>query len=370
MFELPEEPSVDAPIDDASKAPECDCRWSAILRHRLAAPALITFIAAVLAWDIHVLWPRDPSEMAAVGSCSRCSVACAEEGSQSRNSPGFDLSNVTVPVKEIRAGGPPKDGIPAISNPTFVAAADASFLRSEDRIIGVSIGDDARAYPLAILNYHEIVNDSIGDTPLAVTYCPLCDSVVAFDRRTSLGERELGVSGLLYNSNVLMYDRGGSPESLWSQVATTGISGPGASQSLRTLPVELVTWQEWVTRHPMTKVLSTDTEHTRDYGRNPYERYFTQPGLMFPAKPRSKTLPTKERVLGVWTPQAARCYPESAFSVDRTRIEDTIGDQKVVIAFNPDTKSLRVESADDGVQWMYSLWFAWHAFHPETTVFQ
>jgi hypothetical protein len=330
----------------------------------------MVLIAGLVGWDIHVLFPRDGSELAGVASCGSCSVACAHEGSQSRGDPGFDLSNVTVPVKEIRAGGPPKDGIPAVSNPTFVAAADALSLRPEDRIIGVVIGDAARAYPLAILNYHEIINDSIGDTPVAVTYCPLCDSVVAFDRRTPLGEREFGVSGLLYNSNVLMYDRGGIPESLWSQVATTGISGPGATQSLLTLPVELVTWQEWLARHPATKVLSIEIGHRRDYDRNPYDRYFTQPGLMFPAKPRSKTLPTKERVLGVWTTGAARCYPESAFSGDRTRIEDAVGDKKVVIAFNPDTKSLRVESAGDGVQWMYSLWFAWYAFRPETTVFQ
>lgn len=370
MTGFPKQPGHFVSTDDGREAAWGDCHPTAPATpaRRFRAPALAAIIVALVAWDIHVLRTNgDPSAALLGRGISR--VALGQAGIQSRGEPEFDLSNVTVPAKEIRGGGPPKDGIPAIATPKLIAAAAAP-LRPDDRVVGIVSGDDARAYPLNILNYHEIVNDRIGDTPVAVTYCPLCDSVVAFDRRTPLGEREFGVSGLLYNSNVLMYDRGGRPESLWSQLATSGISGPAAGKSLRTIPVELTTWREWQARHPATQVLSTDTGHQRDYDRNPYERYFTQPGLMFPAKPRSNRLPTKERVLGVWTSEAARCYPESAFSRDRTRVEDTVGKTKVVIAFNPDTKSLRVEAADDGVQWMYSLWFAWHAFRPGTTIFE
>jgi hypothetical protein len=295
--------------------------------------------------------------------------ALAQEARAPRRG-GFDFSSLRVPIEEIHPGGPPKDGIPALTDPKLTPAAEASYLRPQDRVVGYAAGREARAYPLKILNYHEIVNDRVAGAAIAVTYCPLCDSVAIFDRRTPLGERSFGVSGLLYNSNVLMYDRGGAPESLWSQIKAEGISGPAAEKPLRTLPVELTTWQDWRTRHPGTLVLSAQTGHRRNYERNPYQGYFSQPALMFPAQPTSDRLPAKARVLGVWTSGAARAYPESAFNRQKSRVEDEVGGKKVVIAFNPDAESLRVLSAEEGVQWMYALWFAWYAFHPETTVFE
>lgn len=283
--------------------------------------------------------------------------------------PKFDLQTLVVNPREILSGGPPKDGIPALTNPRFLKAADARYLRPNDRVIGLVIGEDVRAYPLAILNYHEIINDTVGKTLVAVTYCPLCDSAAVFDRRTPLGEREFGVSGLLYNSNVLMYDRGGKPESLWSQVKTAGISGPASNQRLTALPFELTTWSDWVSRYPETSVPSPETGHVRDYSRNPYAGYFQMEDLMFPAQPSSDKLPTKSRVLGVWTDKSARAYPESAFSRDRHRITEELDGKKLAIEYNPDARSLRVAEADDGIRWMYSLWFAWYAFHPETSIY-
>ncbi len=282
----------------------------------------------------------------------------------------FDLGQATIPRSEIKSGGPPKDGIPALTSPKLLDADAATYLRDDDRVIGVVSGGEARAYPLAIMNHHEVVNDQISSTPVAVTYCPLCDSAAAFDRQTPLGEREFGVSGLLYNSNVLMYDRGGRPESLWTQVGAAGVSGPAADKPLEAIPVELTTWKDWRTRHPDTRVLSDKTGHRRDYRRNPYASYFRSPSLMFPAKPASDRLPAKAKVLGVWTDGAARAYPVSAFNKRRTRIEDTVGGKKVVIEFNPLAESMRVAEADEGARWMYSFWFAWYAFYPQTDVFK
>lgn len=283
--------------------------------------------------------------------------------------PRFDLKKLTIPREEIRRGGPPKDGIPALTRPKFVAAAEARFLKGTDRVAGVSIDDDARAYPLAILNYHEIVNDVVGKTPVAVTYCPLCDSVAVFDRRTPLGERKFGVSGLLYNSNVLMYDRKGTPESLWSQLRTRGVSGPAADQALKVLPVELTSWDDWRSRHPTTRVLSAATGHNRDYTRDPYAGYLDSPQLMFPAQPSSDRLPPKARVLGVWADKVARAYPLSAFSHEQTTLKDSLEGKQFTLTYNADAQSLRVSQADEGVNWVYSLWFAWYAFRPETEVF-
>ena len=284
--------------------------------------------------------------------------------------PAFDLSNLTIAAGEIRAGGPPKDGIPALSDPKMITSVAAGYLDPDDRVIGYVEGDVARAYPLRVLNYHEVVNDRVAGKPIAVTYCPLCDSAAIFDRRTPLGEREFGVSGLLYNSNVLLYDRGGKPESLWSQVQAAGVSGPAANQRLTPLPVELTTWQDWLSRHPQTAVLSPNTGHRRDYQRSPYEGYFRTPRLMFPVANQSDQLAAKAAVLGVWVGDASRAYPVSALGGEIREIRDTLAGHQLTLAFEPNPARIRVVSADEGVQWMYSLWFAWYAFRPETEIFQ
>ncbi len=281
--------------------------------------------------------------------------------------PDFDTSVSIIPVDEIFAGGPPKDGIPAISDPKFLVASKAAFLSPEDRVIGVAMGDEARAYPLRILNYHEIVNDQIGEIPLAVTYCPLCDSSVVFDRRTPLGELEFGVSGLLYNSNVLMYNRGAKSESLWSQLKTMGVTGPGAEETIKTLPLEVTSWQDWSTRYPKTKVLSDQTGHARDYSMTPYAHYFVSTELMFPVDNTDDRLPLKTPVLALWTDQAAKAYPIPDFPEEH--LEDTIAGKHVSLQYNAESNSLRVTEADSDVQWMYTFWFAWAAFRPDTEIF-
>ena len=282
---------------------------------------------------------------------------------------GFDLSATSVDVRQIRSGGPPKDGIPALSRPAFLTVENAEYLTDKDRVIGVAVGDDARAYPLAILNYHEIVNDVLGGTPIAATYCPLCDSAAVFDRRTPLGVREFGVSGMLFNSNVLMYDRGGKPESLWSQVRISGVSGPGADRRLAALPCELTTWKSWRMRHPNTKVLSNMTGHRRNYSRNPYAAYFGNQELMFPVSPTSTQFSDKERVLGVWVGKEFRAYAESAFPRDSSRVTEKVAGKSLTVEFDRASKTIRVIHAEDGVSWLYSFWFAWYSQHPDTTVF-
>ena len=282
---------------------------------------------------------------------------------------GFNLSNAIIPRNEIHAGGPPKDGIPALSNPAMIRPNQATYLNPADRVAGVAIGDDARAYPLKILNYHELVNTQVGGVPILVTYCPLCDSVAVFDRRVDGRTPEFGVSGLLYNSNVLMYDRGGQPESLWSQAAAKAVSGPAAGKSLKALPVELTTWQDWRERHPNTTVLSDRTGHARNYNVNPYARYFAGQRLMFPVRPMSDRLPAKTLVLGVWTEGESRAYPLAAFGERDQTLDQELDGRRFRIAYDARHRSVRVVAAEEGVEWMYAFWFAWHAFRPETEVF-
>jgi len=292
------------------------------------------------------------------------SIGAAQYG----GSPAFDLRNAIIPQDEILSGGAPKDGIPALTDPHTIPAQSATYLRPGNRVAGMVVGREARAYPLKILNYHEIVNGRLGRVPVAVTYCPLCDSVVAFDRRTESGVREFGVSGLLYNSNVLMYDRGGRTESLWSQVMAQGVSGPGARVPLKILPVELTAWQDWATRHPNTTALSDRTGHARDYRIGPYQDYFAVDNLMFPARPVSNRLPAKSPVLGVWSDGTARAYPISVFDPRGETLEQELAGKRFTLIYDGQHKTLRVASADEGVHWMYAFWFAWYAFRPHTEV--
>jgi hypothetical protein len=219
----------------------------------------------------------------------------------------FDLRGSLIPADEIHAGGPPRDGIPALTDPTFVPAAQADFLTPDDRILGLNLDGEARAYPIAILNWHEIVNDRIRGRPVAITYCPLCGSGVVFDALLDGRRVDFGVSGLLYNSDVLLYDR--QTESLSSQIKKQAVTGPMKGQRLSALPVTDTTWRAWRETHSKTLVLSTDTGHSRDYSRDPYGGYAQESGLYFPVSARSKRYHPKERVLGLEIDGTFKAYP-------------------------------------------------------------
>jgi hypothetical protein len=147
---------------------------------------------------------------------------------------GFRVDGASIPVADIRHGGPPRDGIPAIDEPRFVSAAEARFLKPDDRVVGVVRGGVARAYPIAILNWHEVVNDRFGDEAVAVTFCPLCGTAMVFAAEAGGRQLQFGVSGLLYNSDVLLYNR--QTESLWSQIMAEAVTGPMQGTRLEFLP--------------------------------------------------------------------------------------------------------------------------------------
>ncbi len=342
---------------------------------------VLASLAVIIAWQSFAqrefwsaAWQQATLLPIIVGDCecSACldSSATVEVAWQQPSISSFDLRGLTIPVRQVMSGGVEKDGIPAITDPKWVSAQAATYLKPQDRVIGLVQGKEARAYPLRIVEQHEVVNDRLGGLPVAVTYCPLCDSAAAFDRRSDGRELEFGVSGLLYNSNVLMYDRGGQPESLWSQLMASGVSGPAARQPLKAVPIELTTWKNWKERYPATSVLSAETGFQRDYSSSPYEAYYRSGRLMFPANPKSDRLPAKRPVLGVWSEKSARAFPLSAFGRESKSLEQEIDGRKFTVIFDADAGSLRVADADAGVNWMYSYWFAWYAFRPKTEVFK
>lgn len=279
---------------------------------------------------------------------------------------GFKLDNVTIPVADIRAGGPPRDGIPSIDRPKFVPAAQVRFLAADDMVVSFTHQGETRAYPLRILVWHEIANDRIGDLAINVSYCPLCGSAMVFDRTIDGRTLEFGVSGLLYQSDVLMYDR--QTESLWSQLEMAAVSGPQVGRKLRLLTAQHLTWSAWKKEHPDGLVLSTDTGHDRDYSELPYGEYERSPRLMFPVKSNRPDLPTKAWVVGVVVNGVARAYPRDQLP-DGQIVEDMVGGTPLRLRYDRASRRLSVtDPAGTPLPHTPAYWFAWQAFHPDTTV--
>lgn len=220
---------------------------------------------------------------------------------------GFDLRGLAVPADLLVAGGVSKDGLPALTAPPVLAGREVEALRAGgsrgmfaggrplppkvlrpgDPVIGVVVEGEARAYPVRMLAWHEVVNDRVGGRDIAVTYSPLGDAAVVFDRRVGNEVLTFGVTGLLYNSNTLVYDRrdGGRGESLWSPLLGRAIAGPAVGATLEVLPAQLTQWQRWLERFPATTVLDPDPRWATRYKKEPYSSYFGSDQLRFPVRP-------------------------------------------------------------------------------------
>jgi len=280
---------------------------------------------------------------------------------------GFDLRGALIDPEEIQRGGPPKDGIPAIDRPRFVAP-DAAKMQPGERILGVARNGEAKAYPVRILNWHEIVNDSVGGEPVAVTYCPLCGSGVTFSRLTRDGTRSFGVSGLLYNSDVLLYDRESS--SLWSQILGQAITGPSKGERLEIIPTAHTSWEDWIGRHPDTRVLSEDTGHARDYSRDPYVGYDANPVILFPVANSSSRFDNKDVVLGVEIDGKYKAYPFRELAKTEGVVVDSIGGRTARIDFDAKHRTARaLDASGKELPSLITYWFAWYAFYPQGEIF-
>jgi hypothetical protein len=249
-----------------------------------------------------------------------------------------------VEPDQILSGGPPPDGIPAIDDPKFVRVADVDWLGDTEALLAVTIDGETRGYPFQILTWHEIVNDTVGGVPVAVTYCPLCNSGVGFDRRVDGKVLDFGTSGRLYASNLVMYDR--QTESLWPQFTGQASVGMMTGTKLEFIPVFPVGWSEFREAHPDAWVLSRDTGHSRDYGRNPYVGYDTDPDRdpLFGAPTDDDRLPPMERVIALEG-------DTETVAVVRTAVEaagvlaETIDDQPLVLFFTAGGQASALDAA-------------------------
>lgn len=281
---------------------------------------------------------------------------------------GFDLSNASINIEDIFSGGPPRDGIPSIDKPKFIDVHKVDFLQDDDIVIGLVRGQKARAYPTRILVWHEIVNDVINGDAVAVTYCPLCGTAMVFDRNIAEQSRTFGVSGLLYQSDVLMYDR--ESESLWSQLAMKSISGSEVGRKLTWLPSDYLTWKAWREKHPKGEVLSTETGFNRNYKSKAYSSYFASDQTMFPVPHTRKELSKKAWVIGVIIDGQAKAYPINKLSTD-IFIEDKLGSKQIIIKYDAEQHYPQIiDQNGEQIPSVLVFWFAWQAFYPNTNLWE
>jgi hypothetical protein len=317
-------------------------------------------------------------------------------------------------------GGVAVDGIPALHQPILLSSEEATYLTPEEPVFGVSLNGESHAYPLRILDWHELVNSTIGGVPVSLAYCTLCGSGIAYDGRASDGNTyTFGSSGLLFRSNKLMYDR--ETRTLWNQFTGEPSFGPlaGTDVTLERLPVVLTSWQAWREQHPDTRVLSLETGYVRPYSLGEsYGQYFGSADTLFPVWQRRDDLDTKSRVFGLEADGATKAYPLATL-VEEQVVNDALADEPhVIIAARgtvevwPDGATYEAggevrayERADhsfvpgtnedsltdeNGAAWQVTedalvgpdgerlerlaghlaYWFGWYAFYPRTEIYE
>ncbi|WP_448543034.1 DUF3179 domain-containing (seleno)protein [Roseiflexus sp.] len=241
-----------------------------------------------------------------------------------------DFSKHSVPYSEILSGGPPKDGIPSIDDPDFQSINEADeWLEDREPVVFVQVGDDARAYPIQILIWHEIVNDVIGGEPLLVSFCPLCNTAIAFKRTFNGQVLDFGTTGRLRYSNLIMYDR--QTETWWQQATGNAIAGEFTGAQLELYPAAIISWADFKNLHPNGRVLSRNTGYSRDYGKNPYFGYddINQSPFLFDGTTPDQ-LPPMARVLTVDLNGEAVAYPYDVLEKLHV-VNDVVGGGEIVV---------------------------------------
>ncbi len=238
-----------------------------------------------------------------------------------------------IPEAEVFGGGPGRDGIPALFEPQFTSASSVNFLAPIDLVVGIRVGNTVRGYPHIVLDWHEIANDQIDQSFYSVTYCPLTGSAIGWNRKIDGSVTTFGVSGLLYNTNLLPYDR--ETGSNWSQMELLCVNGSRAGKIPETVPLIETTWESFKQMFPDSKIITTATGFSRSYGTYPYDDYKTNNDkLLFPINNKDSRLSAKTRVLGVKINQQSKAYRISSFTSTTTVIHDSLGGEQIVLVGN------------------------------------
>ena len=263
-----------------------------------------------------------------------------------------------------------KDCIPSIDNPIFETISEAvDWMDDEDIIFGIEYKGIKRAYPQKVLNYHEIVNDTVASDPIAITFSPLCGSAIAYERTINGIITEFGVSGKLHNSNLIMYDRKNGD--YWGQITGKAIVGETAKRGeiLNKVPLSIVSWKEWKEKNPDSQILSRNTGHEWDYDLYPYDTYEENGDIYFSVQSTDSRLHPKEVVYGFQVDEVKKAYSEKDLKQNKI-IEDVINEKKVTISYLLDGKIIMKDEGGNEYIPIRNFWFAWAAFYPETDLYR
>jgi len=254
-------------------------------------------------------------------------------GGGGNNNPG-DTNVWLIPSGEVVDGGPGKDGIPAIDEPHFEPASTISSVAPDEFVVVLRFGGEIKAYPHDIMNWHEIVNDGPNDGPFAMSYCPLTGSAVAWKGDANMSRRSFGVSGLLYNSNLILYDR--ETDSRWSQMLQKSVWGPRAGEEPERIQVFETTFATLQTMYPNAQVLTRQTGWGRDYEEYPYGGYRSNEGLLFPVSKEDFRLHLKTRVIGIHSSSSSKVYQLGGFGATTQTVNEQFESQSIVVVGNTD----------------------------------
>jgi hypothetical protein len=342
-------------------------------------------------------------------------TACGGGGGDTSNntisSPTNNNQDWNIPTDLIFDGGPGRDGIPSLDDPSFVSIDAMTIMEPQDLIIGIKVDNVVKGYPHKIMDWHEVTNDIIGDKPYILSYCPLTGSAIAWELDDNTGDSFFGVSGLLYNSNLIMFDR--VTGSNWPQMLMESAQGSLRGKAASNLPLFEMTWETFTATYPDALILNENTGFSRNYLDYPYGSYITNSGLLFEVSTIDGRLHPKQRVLGVKVGDLTRAYQISKFAGDLQIINDTLENENIVVVgssnsrfgvaynskssvdniileFTPIYNQLPITMEDnEGNQWdingmaisgvrtgeqlstVFSYdayWFAWVAFFPQTSL--
>lgn len=289
-----------------------------------------------------------------------------------------DFSQTTVDLSDVRDGGPRRDGIPPIDNPEFMTVAEADHLSPQEPVMSFTFNGETRAYPLRVMTFHEIVNDVVGGHPVSVTYCPLCNAAIVFDRELDGEILDFGTTGKLRNSDLVMYDR--QTDSWWQQFSGESITGSYAGQELTMLPSQLISFERFAAAHPDAMVLADPSQYRRPYGMNPYTGYDTLAQPFLYDGPFPDGIAPLQRVVlvrdgsQVFAVSVAKLAEEGSFTQGGVELSFVAGQASALdtsdISEGRDVGNISVMRGNEPVVHDVTFAFVVHAFEPDLEIIQ
>lgn len=312
-----------------------------------------------------VFWILETFGATLVAAIFFVSLTAVAKESSPKDLNGFSITRPLVARDKIIPGGPQRDDIPRVDQPKFASIEEANWVSADALVIGVVLGGEARAYPIHLLERHQVVNDRFQATPIAVTFDPIAGTPIVYQRSVNGRVLTFGISGLIYNSNFLLYDL--ETESLWSQFLGKAIAGPLSGTQLQRINVHQEPAAAWFSRQRNSKVLMRPLPDKIDYSHSPFQRYWTEDRIPFAVEAKDERFHPKELVVGVSFKNQHRAYLGSILTANQKTVIDNFMGHTIQINYFSDLAMFSWD-VPEAVQVTEAYWFAWKAFHPDTEI--